>query len=421
MNYLSPLGVTGDPEEIENPNATLALEEGGYIPPDVETDQDTIAQEVFDNLALRAPGWQANDGNLEVWLTEAWSESAAEIRALARDVPASIFSTYGETVLGIVPGLALGSTGAATFTAIDALGYTLEVGTQFALARSGDDLVAFATLEESTIPVGDTTVTDVPFAAVLTGADSNGLSGVGQMLDPVTWVQSVTVTEPTAEGADAELPQDYLDRLSILMRMVALRPVLPQDFAILALQVPEVERAIGMNLYDPATDTWDNERTVTVIVADIDGQPLPPVVKQQVIDMLEALREVNWIVNVIDPTYTPIDVTYEVVSYAGQNEPTVHDACDAALVDYLSPMNYRLNEASPAIAGGEVIYPPSGATTRQQHIYVNELIALLDRCLGVDRVVSVSINGAAADFLMADPYSFPTPGVMTGTVTGAQP
>lgn len=421
MNYLSPLGVTGDPEEVENPNDMLALEESGYIAPDVETDQDTIAQEVFDNLAARAPGWQANDGNLEVWLTEAWSESAAEVRSLARDVPASIFSTYGETVLGIVPGLAVGSNGTATFTAIDALGYTVEVGTQFALARSGDDLVAFATLEEAVIPVGDTEVADVSVAAVLTGADSNGLSGDGQMLDPVTWVASVTVTDPTYGGADAELPQDYLDRLSILMRMVALRPVLPQDFAILSLQVPGVARAIAMNLYDPGTDTWDNERTVTVIVADIDGQPLAPELKQVVIDMLEALREVNWIVYVIDPTYMPVDVTYEVVSYAGQNEATVHDACDAALVDYLSPANYRLNEASPAIAGGEVIYPPSGATTRQQYVYVNELIALLDRCLGVDRVVSVEINGAPGDYLMADPYSFSQPGVMTGTVTGAQP
>lgn len=421
MSYVNPLGLEGDPEEIEDPNASLALAEGGYIPPDVETDQDAIAQQVFDNLALRAPGWQANDGNLETWLTEAWAESAAEVRALARDVPASIFTTYGEDVLGIVPGIALASEGVATFTAIDNLGYTVEVGTQFALPRAGDDLVAYATLEEAVIPVGDTVIANVPFAAVLTGADSNGLSGLGQMLDPVAWAEGVVVTEPTAGGADAEVPQDYLDRLSILMRMVALRPVLPQDFAILALQVPEVERAIAMNLYDPVTDTWDNERTVTVVIADIDGQPVSDPVKQQVVDMLEALREVNWIVHIIDATYTAIDVTYEVVAFAGQHESTVQAACDAALVDYLSPMNYRLNEASPAIAGGEVIFPPEADTTRQQYIYVNELIALLDRCLGVDRVVSVSINGAAADFLLPDPNAFPEPGVMIGTVTGGQP
>lgn len=409
----------GDPQEVENPNDMLALEEGGYIAPDVETDQDTISQQVFDNLALRSPGWQAHDGNLEVWLTEAWSESAAEIRALARDVPASIFTTYGEDVLGIVPGLALGASGLATVMAIDTQGYTLEVGTQFALARSGDDLVAFVTLQEYVIPPGSDTVTDVAFAAVIPGADSNGLAGVGQMLDPVTWVGSVTVDVPTEGGADAELPQDYLDRLSVLLRMVALRPVLPQDFAILALQVTGVVRAIAMNLYDPVAGTWDNERTVTVILADVDGEPVTASVKQTVEDMLEDLREVNWVVHVIDPTYVTIDVDYEVVAFAGQHEPTVQAACDTALGNYLSPANYRLNEASPAIDGGEVINPPDGTTTRQQFIYVNELIALLDRALGVDRVVSVAINGVADDFLMANHYSFPQPGVFVGTVTGA--
>jgi hypothetical protein len=205
------------------------------------------------------------------------------------------------------------------------------------------------------------------------------------------------------------------------MRAIGLRPVLPADFAILALQVPGVARAIAMNLYNPADGTWTNDRTVTLILADIDGQPCTTDVKELVASYIESLREVNWIVNVIDGTYAPIDVTYVAVAFAGQHQQAVQDACDAAVLDYLSPANYRLNEASPSTAGGEVIYPPTGATTRQQFIYVNELIALLDRCLGVDRVVSVTVNGSVQDFQMPDPYTFPTPGVITGTIEGAQP
>jgi hypothetical protein len=354
-----------------------------------------------------------------VWLTEAWSESASEIRALARDVPASIFTTYGNDVLGIPPGLAMAAIGTATFTAKDDLGYTLEAGTQFALPRSGDDLVAFEVDQDYLIPVGEMQTPPVSFTAVLTGADGNGLIGEGEMLDPVVWIDTVTVTDPTARGADAETPDIYLDRLSILMRMIALRPVLPVDFAVLALQVPTVVRAISMNLYNPVDATWTNPRMVTLILAGVDGYPLPADVKDAVKLMLENLREVNWTVNYLDPTFTPIDVTYEVMAFAGQDGATVKDACDQALTDYLTPINYRLNEASPSTAGGEVIYPPNGTgTTRQQYIYVNELIALLDRCLGVDRVVTVTINGAAQDFLMPDPYSFPEPGAITGTVTG---
>ena len=90
------------------------------------------------------------------------------------------------------------------------------------------------------------------------------------------------VDHATAGGADEESPDDYLDRLTEPLRMVALRPILPQDFAILALQNEGVGRAVALNLYDPATGTWDNERTVTLILADADGMPLGDELKQQV-------------------------------------------------------------------------------------------------------------------------------------------
>jgi hypothetical protein len=418
VSYLNPLAIPGDPEEVENPNALLALDESGYIAPDVETDQAAIAEQVFNDLASRVSGWQAHDGNLEVWLTEAWAEVSAEVRALARDVPASVFLTYGSDVLGIPPDQALAATGLATFTASDSQGYTLEVGAQFALARSGDDLVAFSVDQETTIPPGETQVWDVPFTAVQTGSEANGLSGEGQMLDPVRWVSDVSVDIPTDQGFDAESAADYLDRLSILMRMVALRPVLPVDFAILALQVRGVSRAVAMNMYDPVTATWTNARMVTVMLTDVTGQPCPDAVKLTVADMLEGLREVNWVCPIIDATYDTVDVAYDVVAFAGQQMSTVQEACDSAVTAYLNPMNYRLNEDSPAIAGGEVVYPPDAQATRNQYIYVNEIIALLDRTLGVDRVVSVTLNGAAADYLLPDPYSLPEPGVITGTVEG---
>ena len=425
MSWINPLTgdpMPGEPAEVDNPNAQLAADEGGYNAPDVETDQDTIAQEVFTALAAAVPGWQAHDGNLETWVVEAFSEVGAEIRALAADVPASIFTTYGQLVLGIPPQIAVSATGLATITAVDTQGYTLDVGAQFALARSGDDLVAFATLQEVTIAPGATSI-GVPFAAVLQGADANGLTGAGQMLDPITWVSAIDVAAPTAGGLDAETPDAYLDRLTNLLRMVALRPILPQDFAILALQVPEVGRAVAMNLYDPGTDTWTNVRTVTVVIAQADGTPCAADTKATVVNQLEALREVNWVIHIIDPIYEPINVTFDVVAFAGQDQTTVHDTCVANVTAYLQPAMYRLGTMSPAIAGGEVIPPPDAgdpATARHQVIRVNDLIALLDRSLGVDYVVGVTINGNG-DLTLGSGYTLPTPGTITGTVEGGNP
>ena len=425
MSFVDPLSGTvlpSDPQEVENPNAQLALDEGGFTQPDVETNQDAIAQAVYTALATRVPGWQAHDGNLDTWLIEAFSEVGAEIRTLAVDVPGAIFTTYGTLVLGITPEIATSATGVASFTANDDQGYTLDPSTTFALARSGDDLVAFQTLQQVTIEPGATEVDNVPFAAVIPGAAGNGLSGAGQMLDPVNWVSSIDVVVMTAGGQDEETPDSYLDRLTNLLRMVALRPILPQDFAILALQQPGVGRAVAMNLYDPGTDTWDNARTVTVMIAQADGTPCASDVKQAVTTQLESLREVNWVVHVIDPVYEAIAVDFAVVAFAGQDEATVQAACVAALTDYLSPGNFRLGVMSPAIAGGEVIPPPDpDQPARRQTVYVNELIAMLDRVLGVDRVVAVTINGAANDFTLTQPYSLPEPGAITGTVQGGSP
>jgi len=418
-----PLATTGDPEAVEDANVALVASEGGYTAPSVEADQEAIAAQVFARLIERVNGWQPHDGNLDTWLIEAFAEIGAEIRSLAADVPSSIFGTYGTRVLGLPPNAPLAATGKATFTAMDTNGYTLDTGATFALARSGNDLVAFTTTQPATIPVGQTTIAEVPFVAVELGAAGNGLLGEGQMLDPIAWVTKVTVPAATAQGQDAEEPDAYVDRLANLFPAVGLRPILPMDFAVLAMQlIPGVGRAVAMNLYDPTAKTWTNARTVTLVVADERGEPLAASVKTQIETLLDSLREVNWVMHVIDPAYETIPVAATVVAYAGQSMATVKAACEAALTEYLSPGNYRLGEMSPATEGGEVINAPVGeAKPRQQTIYLNELIALLDRTLGVDRVKAVTIKGAAADFALPSPITLPRPGTLTVTVEGGTP
>lgn len=415
----------GDDLETEDPNADLAADEGGYTAPDVEQDQDAIAQQIFAAIAAKVPGWQAHDGNLDTWLIESWAEIGAEIRSLAAAVPLSIFTYYGQNILGVPPNIDLPANGLATFTAIDDLGYTVEMGTQLALARSGDDLVAFSTNAEAVIAPGSTVVPDVPIVALETGGEGNGLTGSislgsAQMVSPLTWVADAAVVQPTYNGTDAETPDAYVDRLTNLMRTMAIRPILPQDFAILALQNDGIGRAVAMNLYDPTTDTWTNERTVTLMVADINGLPIGADAKADLVAQIEALREVNWIIHVIDPTYVAIDVAFDVTAFAGQDEDTVLAACTANVEQYLNPATFRLGVMSPATAGGEVILPPDGTDpARKQVVRVNELIAILDRSKGVDYVNAVDINGSAADFTMPDAYTLPQPGAITGTVQGA--
>jgi Baseplate J-like protein len=414
----STLNLPADPPEVENPNDQLAIEDAGYTGPDVETDERAIADAVFAALAARVAGWVAHDGNLETWLIEAFAAIAAEIRTLAADVPAAIFTTYGEEVLALPIRVPAPATGASTWIAEDALGYEIPVGTQITLPRSGDDLAVFQVVVGATIAPGQTTIADVQIAATEAGGNSNGLSGPAEVVDPLGWVQSIDVPVATAGGDDGQDPDEYVDDLSQLMRMIALRPILPGDFALLALRSAGVGRAVAMDNYDPATGTWTNARMITLILTDDQGEPVPQAIKDTVRAQLEELREVNFVVNIIDAGYENIDVDFAVTAYAEQDATIVQSACADALTNYLAPANWRLGTTSPATAAGEII-PPVGAgeTPGRQTVRVNELIGLLDRTRGVDWVDTVTINGAAADHQLAGPMTLPRPGAITGSVT----
>jgi hypothetical protein len=386
--------------------------------PDVETDSAAISQAIWDNVAARFPGWIARDGNLEVWLTEEYSTVAAEIRQEAITVPEAIYQAYGEEVLGI-PALApQTATGLSTWVATDTGGYTIPAGTQLTLAASGSDLIPFEVVTTAVIPIGETVLTDVLIHATSAGQTANGLSGPAELVDPLPWVSSVQVDVPTRDGADGQTIDQYLSELILLMRLIALRPILPLDYAILALtRVPGVARAVAMDGYDPADGTWGHQRMVTLILTDADGEPCTVEVKNAVRQLLESLREVNFIVHVIDANYLTIDVGYTLTTFAEQDGPTVQGICDEAVATALSPATFRLGSASPSIAGGELMPPPdAGEVPSRQILRMNDLVALLDRQRGVDWVGTVALQGAAADYTMPDAITLPRPGGISGTV-----
>ena len=390
----------------------------GYQEPDLSTTADEIQQRVFDDLATRAPGWEAHDGNLDVWLVEAFSSEAADIRELAVDVPSAIFRAFGEQIMGIPARQPVPATATATWTAVDDSGYTIEPGFQIAIPRTGDENVAFEVTMEVTIPPGETTTQtgEVPLAAVIEGEQGNGLTGPVEVLEPIDWVLGVVLELPTAGGDDGQTDEQYLDEMSLLMRLVALRPVVPGDFAIMALQVPGVGRAIAMDGYDAGAETWGNDRMITLVLTDEAGQPVPTSVRQAVDDLLESRREVNFIVEEIDAEYQTIDVSYECTTYVGFDPEIVRSDVNTAVAAYLSPANWRLGLSSPDTSGGEVILGPPAEGGRSV-IRKYEIASLISVLGGVDFVTEIRINGADADLTLSGLTTLPQPGTIDGTVT----
>jgi hypothetical protein len=364
-----------------------------YIEPPIVTEPDDLAQEAFEYLEDAIPGWLPAPGNLDTWLVESLSQLAGELMDVASAVPTSIFRYYGSSILGLPPHEAQSATGATTWTARDAAGYTIEAGTLIGIAAAGDELVPFEVQSATVIAPGATVVVGVPIVAVDPGVAANALTATPDVIDPLDWVQTITLDAPTAGGVDAESDADYLDRLHELLTLLAPRPILPNDFAVLARTVAGVARATAIDLYNPNTGQSNVPRCVTVVVVGDDGQPVGAGVKANVDTLLQSLREVNFLVFVIDPTYTPISVAFSFTVYAGYSAATI-DAADFGGVPY----------------GDQPIWL---ADTKVRYLEVAEVI---NRVEGVWYVASLTVNGGTVDVPLTGVGALPNPGVVNGTV-----
>ena len=310
-----------------------------YIPVPVDTTPVNLAGEAFDYLQGKIPGWQPANGNLEAWMIEALALIAGELRELTALVPDAIFGYYGASILGLPPYPAVQATAFTTWKAVDQAGYTINAGTVIAITPAASTAgYGFFVAADTVIPAGTDTLAGVECHALEPGAEASGLTGDVTVIDSLVFISSVTLEGPTSGGQDAETSDAYLSRLSALLTLLSPRPILPQDFAVLAQRQHDgVGRAVAIDLYNPGPPVDANcPRCVTVVVADAAGEPCSPEIKQEVDDLLQSEREVNFLVFVADPVYTTIDVTFDAVCYPSWDPADVQSRIISALTTYLS-------------------------------------------------------------------------------------
>lgn len=377
-----------------------------YISPPFETEPDDLSAEAFDYLEGRVDGWLPNPGNLETWLVEALAQIAGVLLDVASAVPASIFRYFGASILNLPPYEPVSAAGATTWTMRDALGYTIPQGTLVGIPAAGDDLVAFEVAQDTVIAPGATTAEDVSIVAQDAGTDGNGLAGTPTLIDALDFVTTVTLSGPTAGGVEAEADSDYLNRLRALLQLMGPRPIRADDFAVMARQVPGVFRATAIDNYNAATHTADVARAVTVVVVGEDGEPVAAPIKDQVLALLESRREVNFLVFVIDPTYTDVDVTFTLTPYPDFDAADVIPRAEQAVADYLHPANF-----------GAVPYGETPLWLADDKVRYLEVAEALNRVEGVWHVDALAINGGQADVALAGPGPMPRAGTVEGAAS----
>lgn len=313
-----------------------------YIEVPITTDPDTLADAAFAYIQSVVPGWQPNPGNIETILVEAMARISSELRTVASAVPTSIFRYYGNSLIGVPPIDDSPASGSTTWTVINNAGYTILAGTTIGLRVAGDTLIPFEVVNDVVIPPGSTATAAgaVSIRAIVEGTEGNGLTGAAELIDALDWVTAITVVGFTGGGVTAEEDADYLARLTSKLQLLSPRPILPSDFAVMAKDVAGVYRALAIDGYNPVGGTFNNERMVAVALVDAAGAAVSGPIKAAVDTLLQAEREITFVVNVIDPTVNLINVTVTFKIVTGQVIADVQAAVSAAITSYLSPANW---------------------------------------------------------------------------------
>jgi hypothetical protein len=375
-----------------------------YIDLPIETDADALKDEAIEYLRTAFPGWEAAAGNLEVVLIEAIAEMAAEQAVVASQVPSAVFRAFGQNTVGLPPIDGVEAIGTTTWTLTDTLGHTIPAGTFIVIGE-----VAFQTAEETIVPIGESSAA-VQIVAVEPGENANSLTGAATLVDTLAFVNSVALVGSTSGGVDAETDDEYLARLADELTLMAPRPIVPQDFEILARNIAGVDRALAVDGYNPGDDTYDNERMVAVAAVDDTGEAVDSDTKDAIEAYLEARREVNFVVNMIDPAYTTIDVVAEVVILPGFDSATVLATIEAALNDYLDPANWgRVSSGDGRFSLPWVNTQTVGYLNIARTILMVEGVAFISPG-------TLTVEGGSVDVdLSGDPAPLTRPGTMTIT------
>jgi hypothetical protein len=208
----------------------------------------------------------------------------------------------------------------------------------------------------------------------------------------------------------------YMARLVRRIRRLSQRPILPQDFAEMAKDAdPLVFRAVAIDGYNSLTGTYGNEKTIAVAAVDVAGNAATTAMKTNILNLLQANRETNFIVRVMDPNYSTIDVSASVVSLSAYDHTALQAAVVAQINDYLSKAKWGIN---PLVTTAGV----NDTWTDKTTLRYNDLLADIARVEGVAYVsdVTVAKNPSAlarVDVALTAPASLTIPGTISVTVT----
>jgi hypothetical protein len=367
-----------------------------YLDPDVVSDETQAAEFILGSLADQIPNWEPSEGSPETSMSEAMGVVSATIATLLKDEERNNYAGFGTLILGLPRGVAGIAAGIATWTITDnPEGVTIPAGSEavWDSTLTGEP-VAFATTGDMYVPPLTLTAS-VAMAALEPGEGGNGVVGDAAEFDDIApGVASVTFALESSGGAAEEPLDDYVNRVADRARRIRAIPVTADDFAAAALDIPEVDRAVAINLLDldnPPADgdppSSDGHVSVFAITADgsaLTGTPLAALTALfNTDDRPLAVR-----VHLGAPTYADLSVHVTVRLAEGiEDTAAVLADVEAAVTAYFLPQGWDVDED----LGGRWRVPTSDVDRPVREYDISTVVAAV---AGVAGVTDVTINGA---------------------------
>lgn len=315
--------------------------------------------------------------------------------------------------------------------------YQVPVLSQFTL-----DAFGFVNLAPLTINSG--TSQNLTLTATASGVIFNGAGQGGniQSVQQLSWLTSISLVTAASNGQDPETDPHFLDRAKTALQLQAPRPITANDFGTMALNFSPypgtdqqlVGRATSIDGYNPNDGSSGNQRMVTVAVTDANGFALnndtlygyPNGAANNVITTvpnpnsgwgiagwLQSLREISFVVNLINPTYSPIYVTVTVKALAGYDVTSIQQSVQTALLGYLSPSNWGLPRNN------------NYAWNNSATIFQSTLVSVIQQAPGIDHVVQGTLAfgtgptpSNTSDLAIPGPVALPTSSTTTIPTSG---
>lgn len=343
-------------------------------------DQDP--QDIFDicvgEMRLAFPDWEPREGNVEVQLLDAISVAFAEVIFAINRLPDGIFEALLK-FFGLTRDIGERPTVFLQFELGDELGSIIPAGTAVTLPLANEQgEVDFNTIEDLEIldgeSIGVVEAQSSQYTAEANGIPANTLATIIDSLPSVDYVRTTTVV---TDGRDPEDDSDYFSRGTQLLQRLTAALVLPYHFENYALEQPYVERAFGIDNYDPAGDPDNNGPTganpghMTVAVYG-ENELVSAPNKALLLDAMENTSYANLIVHLIDPVITTFNVNATIQANPSYDSAAVVANISIALRQFYNPMSWNW-----------------GSKVR-----LNELIALISNVEGVDFVQTMTTPNA---------------------------